>query len=411
MKTRIIELSCRARGAWCVLAVTLVLLCGSHLAFAQWTTGDAARMWTGFNNAFYNGTNPPTSSGTAYYYHQEGGGSEEGFWTYAEEIEMAEDAAWWDRTNEPGNVTTDTNRVLDLINGFRNQHGDCASPTNCAWSSDVYNDDLSVAILAFVRCYEISSASICLSNAENAIDVVYNRGYDTDLGGGLWWNADKPSNPNNSCASKGDCIKGSSANWTFVIAGYLVYQASGDSSYKTKADTIYNWAISHLYDSSTGLVYNDEDYLGNMNAGLVTYNFGLAIGAASEEDNSSATNNMANYVINNAITGNSGAKVNGYNILPNYGQSNNGFGAFNGMMFRWMSIANRKSGYLPSSYVPWAQQNLDLGWADRNPYALSWDDWVPDPPASTSPITPGSGLLSIDCTPLIVGFMYIPPPA
>lgn len=403
MKTRILELSCCARGAWCVFATTLMLLCGSHLASAQWTTNDAKRMWTGYNNAFYN--LDPNDHTKAYYYHQEGGTSEEGFWTFAEEIEMAEDAAWWDRTNDPGNVTTDNNRVIALTNGFRSQHGD-------NWSSDQYNDDLSVAVLAFVRCWEITGSAQCLSDAESNFNTVYSRGYDTDLGGGLWWNADKPSNPTNHCSKQPtDCIKGSSANWTFVIAGYLLYQASGDSSYKTKADTIYSWAISHLYDSSTGLVNNDEDYLGNINSGLVTYNFGLAIGAAAEEDNSTATNNMANYVINHAITGNSGATVNGYNILPNYGQANNGFGAFNGMMFRWMSIANRKSGYIPSSYVPWAQQNLDLGWADRNPYALSWDDWVPDPPAGTSPITPSSGLLSIDCTPLIVGFMDIPPPA
>lgn len=408
MKARIPTLLSPARIYWCVLAAIIMLLCGGTLASAQgWRTVDAENAWTAYNDYFYNGTAPPTS-GKGYYYHEQGGaggGSEEMFWTFAEEIEMAEDVTYWEETNNPGQVATDKVRIANLINGFRNLHGD-------DWSSDVYNDDLSVAVLAFVRCWELTSSGVCLTDAENNFNTVYSRGYDTDLGGGLWWNNDMPSKPNNTCSkAPTDCIKGSSANWTFVIAGYLLYQASGDSSYKTKADTIYSWAISHLYDSSTGLVYNDEDYQGNMNSGLVTYNFGLAIGAAAEENNSTATNNMANYLMDNSFSGASGATINGYNILPNYGQSTNGFGVFNGMTFRWVSIANRKSGYIPSSYTAWAQTNLDQGWAVRNPYALSWDDWVPDPPASTSPTTPSSGLLSPDCTPILVGFMYLPPTA
>lgn len=382
------------------LALTMILFAASHPASAQWTVANVEAIWTGYNGSFYF----TDSSGNGYFRIQQGSGSPDMFWTLAEEIEMAEDAENWDVTNDPSHVTADKNEILALCNGFRNLHTD-------NWSADPYNDDLSVAILAFVRCYGITGSGICLSDAETNHDTVYSRGYDTTLGGGLWWNADKPSNPNNTCATAGDCIKGSSANWTYAIAGWLIDHYNGHTGdYLTHANTIYSWTISHLYDSSTGLVYNDEDYQGNMNGGLVSYNFGLAIGAASYQNltyggQGAAITNMANYLMANVYS----ATVGGYNILPDYGQSNNGFGAFNGMTFRWTGIAN-VYGYMPSTFVAWAQANISQGWADRDSIALSWDDWIPDPPAGHPPNTPDTGLYAIDCTPMPVGMFWIPAP-
>lgn len=389
--------TCHMRGVLCIFTALVFVMGATHSASAQWTTGNAAAAWTSFNNHFYN--LDPNDHTKAYYYHQEGSTAEEGFWTFAEEIEMAIDAEVWDKTNAPGNVTTDKNRVVALANGFRQQHGECCSGTP-TWTSDPYNDDLGVAELAFVRCWEISSNSSCLTDAENSFNAVYTRGWDSTYGGGLWWN--------NTRTGSG-ALKGSSANWTAVIAGILLYQATGDSSYKTKADTIYNWCKSTLEDTSTGQVYNDIEASG-LNKGIVSYNFGLAIGAAYLEGDTTNSNLMGTYLINN-VQDSTRAQVNGYNILPNYGQANNGFGAFNAITFRWTAIANRAPGGMPSNFVAWAQQNLDLGWADRNPEALTWDDWIPDPPASTSPITPSTGLQSTDCTPFVTGAMYIPPPA
>jgi hypothetical protein len=385
MKTKIIEMARRMRGALCLFTALMFAMGAARPASAQWTVADAANAWTSFNNHFYN----TDSSGRGYYYEVEGSTTEEFFWTLAEEIEMAEDAEFWDQANAPGNVTADKNRVLNLINGFRHLHGD-------DWSSDPYDDDLSVAALAFVRCWEETGSGVCLSDAENNFNTVYSRGYDTTFGGGLWWNYTDHTSPTAG--------KSSSANWTFAIVGRLLYAATGNTSYKTKADSIFNWAVATLYDSSNGQVYNSIQNNG-LNKGAVSYNFGLAIGAAYEEGNSTLTNNMANYLINDVYA----AIVNGYGILPNYGNSNNGFGAFNGMTFRWMGASNLH-GYMPSKFVPWAQQNISLGWADRNAEELSWDDWVPDPPASTSPATPISGLYSIGCTAMPIGMFYVPAP-
>ena len=399
MKMKAIEMLRRTRSMLCIFTALVFVLGATHSASAQWTTGDVKAIWSGYNNAFYY-----TDSNGGYYRNLQGGTTPSFFWILAEEIEVAEDAEYWDSINNTGNVAADKAQIVELCKGFTYLHGH-------DWSSDAYNDDLSVAVIAFIRCYAITGTSSCLSDAETNHNTVYSRGYDTTLGGGLWWNGDMPSKQGNSCSTKGDCIKGSSANWTFAIAGWLIDHYNGHTgSYLTHANTIYSWSTSHLYNSSTGLVYNDEDYLGNMNSGLVSYNFGLAIGAASYQNltyggQGTIITNMANYLMANV----KGATVNGYGILPDYGQSNNGFGAFNGMTFRWTGIAN-VYGYMPSGFVAWAQQNLDLGWADRNAIAMSWDDWIPDPPATHQPNTPSTGLYSIDCTALPAGMFWVPVP-
>lgn len=165
-------------------------------------------IWSGYN--FYY-----TDGNGGYYRNLQGGTTPSFFWILAEEIEVAEDAEFWDSTNNPGNVAADKAQIVALCKGFTSLH-------THDWSSDPYNDDLSVAVIAFIRCYAISGTSSCLSDAETNHNTVYSRGYDTTLGGGLWWNGDMPSKQGNSCSTKGDCIKGSSANWTFAIAGWLI---------------------------------------------------------------------------------------------------------------------------------------------------------------------------------------------
>lgn len=386
---------------WCIASCALALLVLSgcvRLASAQgWRTADAKNAWNAFYTAFYY----TDSGGRAYWYQSQAHGTHEIIWNFAEDIEMAIDHYTWSLTNDSSNSSTYRSQVIDLINGFRNIWGDCASPASCNWANnDGYDDDLGVTELAFIRCYEITGSGICLSDAENSFQAVYSRGWDSTFGGGLWWNANEKTGSNAN--------KSSSANWTAVIAGYLIYKDTGNMLYKTDADNIYNWATSSsgLEATSTGQIYNDQQS-GGPNTGLVSYNFGLAAGAAYMENDTTNSNAIGTYLINNVHQD----TIGGYNILPNYGQSTNGFGAFNAMTFRWTAVANEAHGGMPSNFVAWADANLNQGWAVRNPDAMTWDDWIPDPPASTSPITPTTGLLATDCTPMLVGMWWFAPTA
>src|ERR1017187_4212904 len=124
--------------------------------------------------------------------------------------------------------------------------------------------------------------------------------------------------------------KNSPSNWTFVEAGYLIDSACGHcGNYKSEADTIYTWAKSYLYVSSTGEVCDGYKASG-CQTGEYSYNYGSAIDAATEEADSTAITNMANFAMTGL--GNYVTVIGGYNILPNYGTGYVSGGVFNGIL-------------------------------------------------------------------------------
>ena len=52
-----------------------------------------------------------------------------------------------------------------------------------------------------------------------------------------------------------------------------------------------------------------------------------------------------------------------------------------------------------------------FGWSYRDSQELDWDDWIPDPPAGSSPQTPSSGLYGADCTPMPEGMFMVQAPS
>src|SRR5690606_30183363 len=100
-------------------------------------------------------------------------------------------------------------------------------------------------------------------------DMVWNRAWSTALGGGLFWRTDNQS--------KNACVNGPGA-----IAACYLYQMLGDASYLTKAQQIFNWERSTLFNQTTGAVADSINLAGNVNwAWLFSYNSGTFVGAAS----------------------------------------------------------------------------------------------------------------------------------
>jgi hypothetical protein len=189
-------------------------------------------------------------------------------------------------------------------------------------------------------------------------------------------------------------------NWTFVIAGHLLNGATGSSTYSTDAGSVYTWAMANLYNSSTGEIYD-----GPAIAVDYSYNYGYAIGAMSESSAGATTiGQVANYLINdmdNASYPYAGT-VNGYNILPNYGQgATDNDGGFNGIVMRWLNTANAH-GNINSTVQAWAEANITQAWSIReyssgDPYYLMWDNWMSD--------TQVSSAYSWDCSSALVGML------
>jgi predicted alpha-1,6-mannanase (GH76 family) len=350
---------------WILFAI-LLTLCAARPAAAQWTATDAQTAFNDYNNAFY--FNP---SGNNYdYRNDQGATTTSGFWVVAEQIELALDA--YNQNPTTANATI----INQLCNGFVAQFGS-------DWSGDSYDDDLMWATIAFVRAYGATGNSTWLTDAENNFATVWNRGYDTNYGGGIWWNASTKT------------YKASASNWTFVIAGNLLYQATGDSTYLSEANTVYTWAYNTLYNASTGEVYDGYSASG-VSTGQYSYNYGTSIGADYFENHFSDANNAATYLINNLSSG----AVGGINIMPNYGQGGTDGGGFNGITLRWVGYAYTHGAITNANVLYWAQANVGLAWALRNSEGLTWNNWLAATPETT--------LYSWDCSNSVVGMQDIP---
>jgi predicted alpha-1,6-mannanase (GH76 family) len=373
MPTLFPHLSCRKLGVSSFPTLLLLLFTASPAAFGQWAAADAQTAFSDFNNAFYF-----NASGDDYDYRLlQGSTSYNGFWVQANLIEMAVDAYNQDPTSANQNI------INQLCNGFTAQY-------TGNWSSDSYDDDLMWATIAFTLAAKATDNSAWLADAETNFAVVWSRGYDTTLGGGIWWNA--------AAANTSSGYKNSAANWTFVIAGNLLYQATGNATYQTEAATIYSWAMSNLYDATTGEIY-DGVHSSGVSTGQYSYNYGVAIGADTFEEDAADANNVANYLINHV----SGGTVNGINILPNYGQGGTDGSGFNGITLRWVGYALNNGAITNPAVLSWAQTNVGLAWALRNASGLSWNNWFA--------FTPPSGVYSWDCSNTLMGMLDVPIPS
>jgi hypothetical protein len=376
MRWRMIEMLQRVR-ALCIFTALVFVMGATRPAFAQWRAVDAQNAWGGYQSAYLR-LEPDGYSKVFIKKQGDPVSSHEYMWQQAEEMEVAEDAYYENPT------TANKNVVQALCDGFVNY---VYPATGDNWSSDNYNDDLGVAIIAFIRAYNITRTTRWLNDAETNFNVVWNRAQAGD--GGLCQNVTL------------GCYENSSANWTFVIAGNLIYNATGISSYKTEKDSVYTWAKANLYNSSTGEIY---DAKGGVH-GQYTYNYGYAMIAGTYQGSNVMVPNIATYVFNDLTNYNGTAG--GYNVMPNYPQDNNTQSGFNGILMRGVAIAN-KAGYIPSAVLLAAQANINQAWSEReyssgDPYYLVWSNW--------QSATPTTGNYSWDDSDSMAGMLDLPPTA
>jgi predicted alpha-1,6-mannanase (GH76 family) len=197
----------------------LVVLFAADVASA-FTTNDAVTIFDAYNTAF--------RDGTGYY---------PGWWTGAEEIEMAEDA--YDNSPTAARKTA----VANACSQFTSHNGSSWF-TSTASHYNEYNDDISWAAIAFARGYLITGNTTFRDVAKTNWDGMYNRAWDTNyFGGGLFWRqSDK--------ASKNACVEGPA-----TIAACYLYNIFGDTNYLNKAQAIYAFNRQVLMNTGTGAVF------------------------------------------------------------------------------------------------------------------------------------------------------------
>ncbi|MFG1606953.1 glycoside hydrolase family 76 protein [Actinoplanes sp. NPDC049265] len=209
---------------------------------------------TALNNAFL------VSNGNQRYYKESLGKTDKDyFWRQALDIQAVEDV--YESTGRA--ETRDLiGRLLDTFLQQNQGNGGLYD-----WNWNQFNDDLLWAGLAFVRGYRITGNATYLSQAQYAFNRAYDRGWDTALGGGLWWSIEKTK-------------KSALSNSPAVILGSLIYEAGGNRAYLDKARAIYDWTWSRLLDRNTGGVHEQMNADGSLEPGQTVYSAGAFVGAA-----------------------------------------------------------------------------------------------------------------------------------
>ena len=320
------------------LAASIMYLLSTAGEAAAITALDADTMAGAFRSAFY------VQNGDIGYFKDTETSGVSYFWTQAEMIETVIDAYEW--SGDESLLTMSIN----LLNGFLHKEG-------TSWSWNMYNDDIMWATLAFARVAQHTGNSYYANIAKSNFDMCYARGWDDVLGGGMYWTTDN--------GSKNACANGNTA-----IAAYLLYQIFGDSAYLDKANAVYEWERSVLFNSDSGAIYDNIGTDGSISYWSSTYNQGTFIGAAHFLGHPEDAKLAANYTM---------LRLTSNGILPQYGIAGNNSG-FNATLLRWLNrFVNDRN--LQDLYGPWLQQNAAAAWNIRRADNLSWCQWREQTPA------------------------------
>ena len=309
------------------------------------------------------------SNGATSFIKGDQNGGDPGFWQEIEQIEGIEDAN--DRTGGAYK-----SQVAALLNGFSKAHG-------VLWSDNIYNDDISWAVIAYTRGYQATGNTTFRTIAKNNFDMMYARAWDPAKGA-LYWTTKNTSY--NSCI---ECPAG--------LASYLLSQALSDSRYLTKAKTLFAWEKANLFNASSGAVSDAVSTSGSVGTWSSTYNQGTFVGLANFLGDTAGAKLAADYTRDHLGK----PAANGYLIMPEYGGGGDNNSGLNSIGLRWIARF-MKDRHLQSTYLGWLQANADTAWNVRRPSDnLSWGQWLQQ--------TPSGVLHSWACINSVVALQVTPP--
>jgi predicted alpha-1,6-mannanase (GH76 family) len=278
----------------------------------------------------------------SFYLKDEKGGYivGEDFWQQAEIFEIVIDA--YEQTGDQKYLQV----IEDMYQGFISNHGE-------DWSYNEFNDDIMWMTIACARTYAITKDVKYLQQAEKHFNLVYDRAWSEDLGGGLFWRIENKT--------KNSCI-----NCPAVIAACLLGELTENKEYMDKALMIYKWEKDNLF-GETGAVFDAYDLEKGINNWCSTYNQGTFIGAAMKlyqytgdevylQDAKLAADNTVNTMFSGQVMNTEGDG----NDLP----------GFKGILARWLGKLIRECEQ--EQYVEWFNKNAVTSWNNRNSKGIMW---------------------------------------
>lgn len=236
------------------------------------------------------------------------------------------------------------------------------------WRWNEFNDDIAWAVLASVRAYLMfethpKSSIKYLTIAKNNYDWMYARAKQPN--GMLRWKQSPEGN-----LGSNSCINGPA-----IIAACYLAIATGDNSYYTKAKDLYALQRQHLYEPSTGKVFDSGSWENGVfkvgNSWVSTYNQGTFLGAALMLYNyygEAQYRTDADRVMSRTRAD----LCNEFGVVKVCG-SGNDLQGFKGILMRY---ARRYIVDLEKpDWVGWMQTNALHAYNNRNSKGVSWTAW------------------------------------
>ena len=340
-------------ASWLGAAAVAAVLTASAGAKAQ-TVANADAAYNGWLSAYL-----VNSGGKTYFAGGLVNRGEAFFWGAAYMIASVEDAY-------DNNHAADRQQLISqlLTSGWTYWSGSAGNNLGSNLSGDSWNDDAAWGTIALIRGYDDTKNLTFLNEAMTVWDMAYDRGWDDTYGGGIWENMD-------AVPSGGKC---GLSNWPFVMSGVMIYQATGNTAYLTKAEQIYAWARANLFNTSTGRMYEQIGPNGVTGDDNV-YNSGLLVSAANYLYQ--VTNNLQYY--NDAILA-ANHVIADYPIMTVDKVANGSFGGE--QFYRGLSNFARQNN-LWKVYSPWLKNNAAAAWSERRTdYNITHNDYETPTPTS-----------------------------
>ncbi|WP_371476850.1 RICIN domain-containing protein [Kitasatospora sp. NBC_00315] len=334
----------RSLAAGCAtLALGATGLLGAPAAHAATLPGPDA-VYQAWNDNFL-----VQANGDTYYTNQlkSKGTTRAGMWIAALDIQVAQDV--YERTH----AAADRQRVIDLVNTYIKYEG-------TTWESwDGWNDDIAWDITTVLRGYQQTGNTTWLNVAIDQFDKTYDKGWTGDGGGGIWENDTYYS-------------KCSLSNNPMVSIAANLYRITGDGAYLTKAEQIYDWARSHLVDSSSGVVNECVAFPNGKGGATVLQASDNAYNAGSWIE---AADNLYRVTGNTSYRDDAQRTADHFlNTVPIVANNQTAGSSYQYWLFKGISDFCTDAN-LCGRYDSWMRSNAAQAWSVRNSADLTWNDW------------------------------------
>ena len=239
----------RLFGGQICIAATLVFCCISSGSAAV-TRAQADSAYDAWYNLYWNKSNNT-------FFKKDNQTGRIDFWRYAHDWETMMDR--FELTRDPLYVK----QMKDAWTGFNRTNG-----MGLDWKQNDYNDDIEWWIISATRAYMLTQDTAYLNTAKRNFDWVYSTQWDNALGGGIWWK-------NNEKGSKNACSNGPGS-----YAAMNLYKITKDTAYLNKAKATFKWERGALFNANTGGVSDNMRANGSVGGGPLFYNQGTFFGTA-----------------------------------------------------------------------------------------------------------------------------------